>query len=341
MASTANAAPPEVAENGEKPTRNPKGLGPALPGRPGKGAAGGGSGSGAAPAAGELAPSEPQQQRPAAKANGVAAAGKGAAEKVGAGGSQIRPFLPARGKAAAKGNSSSSSGGGVDANPSEQQQEHHQKQPQEQQQQQHHPSNSGAAGARGAFSPAAKPAAVAAAAASPGALSAAPRGGMPSLPQRLAASSSCGVIDPEEPEATQKLRVQLHGIRVNLIRIAKRLGYDHDNGIVKQVLYRFYLAEKLKEPFRKGVRRPDPAVLAAREALRLEEAEGPSSPLGLRIKILVIGLAGSGKTQLIRSLLGGPLADNRPQGGGRIDAVDAFSGTTTRVQTPLDPLPSR
>jgi hypothetical protein len=42
--------------------------------------------------------------------------------------------------------------------------------------------------------------------------------------------------------------------------------------------------------------------------------QGPSSPLGLRIKILVIGLAGSGKTQLIRSLLGGPLAGERVQG---------------------------
>lgn len=37
-----------------------------------------------------------------------------------------------------------------------------------------------------------------------------------------------------------------------------------------QVLYRLYLAEKLKEPFRKGSRRPDAALLAARDAGRLE-----------------------------------------------------------------------
>jgi hypothetical protein len=37
-----------------------------------------------------------------------------------------------------------------------------------------------------------------------------------------------------------------------------------------QVLYRLYLAEKLKEPFRKGSRRPDAALLAARDAARLE-----------------------------------------------------------------------
>jgi hypothetical protein len=39
------------------------------------------------------------------------------------------------------------------------------------------------------------------------------------------------------------------------------------------VLYRLYLAEKLKEPFRKGARRPDAALLAAREAAQLEAEE--------------------------------------------------------------------
>jgi hypothetical protein len=42
---------------------------------------------------------------------------------------------------------------------------------------------------------------------------------------------------------------------------------------IKQVLYRLYLAEKLKEPFRKGSRRPDAALLAAREAAQLDAAE--------------------------------------------------------------------
>jgi hypothetical protein len=31
------------------------------------------------------------------------------------------------------------------------------------------------------------------------------------------------------------LLLQVHGIRVALIRAAKRLGYDHDYGVVKQV----------------------------------------------------------------------------------------------------------
>lgn len=63
---------------------------------------------------------------------------------------------------------------------------------------------------------------------------------MPSLPVRVTGSGTAiitGVIDPEESEATQKLRVNVHNIRVGLIRAARRLGYEHDNGLVKQVSY--------------------------------------------------------------------------------------------------------
>jgi hypothetical protein len=44
-----------------------------------------------------------------------------------------------------------------------------------------------------------------------------------------------GVIDPEESPATQKLRLKVHDIRLKLIRAARRLGYEHDSGLVKQV----------------------------------------------------------------------------------------------------------
>jgi hypothetical protein len=50
-----------------------------------------------------------------------------------------------------------------------------------------------------------------------------------------------GVIDPEESESTQKLRANVHSIRVRLIRSASRLGYAHDNGLVKQVRRRLTL----------------------------------------------------------------------------------------------------
>ncbi len=35
-----------------------------------------------------------------------------------------------------------------------------------------------------------------------------------------------------------QVRRRIHGIRVSLIRAAQRLGYDADNGLVRQVLYR-------------------------------------------------------------------------------------------------------
>jgi len=49
-----------------------------------------------------------------------------------------------------------------------------------------------------------------------------------------------GVIDPEESPATQKLRLKVHDIRLKLIRAARRLGYEHDSGLVKQVPRRIH-----------------------------------------------------------------------------------------------------
>jgi hypothetical protein len=65
---------------------------------------------------------------------------------------------------------------------------------------------------------------------------------MPSLPARSSSggggssSAAAGdVVDPEESEATQQLRLRVHNIRVQLIRASRRLGFEHDNGLVKQV----------------------------------------------------------------------------------------------------------
>lgn len=52
----------------------------------------------------------------------------------------------------------------------------------------------------------------------------------------------------------------------------------------------------------------------------LEETFGPDIPLNLTLKILVLGLEGSGKTQLCYSLLGRP------------DAVDGYDGRTQKVE---------
>lgn len=53
----------------------------------------------------------------------------------------------------------------------------------------------------------------------------------------------------------------------------------------------------------------------------LEQEHGGSAPLSLKVKILFLGLTGSGKTQLCYSLL------NRPA-----DEIDPFEGGTQKVQ---------
>lgn len=161
-------------------------------------------------------------------------------------------------------------------------------------------------------------------------------------------------MDPDEPPAIQKLRRQIHAIRVSLIRAAHRLGYDHETGLVKQVLYRLNLAEKLKAPWKRQapggggggpgsgaiLKRPDPALAAAREAVRLEqEAGGEEAPLGFTIKMMLVGLTGSGKTQLIHSLLhsGGVGRRSSTTGSAPIPPpppflVDPFEGGTKKVE---------
>lgn len=57
-------------------------------------------------------------------------------------------------------------------------------------------------------------------------------------------------------------------------------------------------------------------------------SQGPNSSLNLNVKILVIGLRGTGKTQLIRSLL----AMGSSSSSAASLPLDAFSGGTKRVE---------
>ncbi|GLI64833.1 hypothetical protein VaNZ11_008127, partial [Volvox africanus] len=188
----------------------------------------------------------------------------------------------------------------------------------------------------------------------------APMGGLPGLPPRPAPATG-PVLDPDEPESLAEVRRSIHAVRVQMISAALRLGYDHGNALVKQVLYRLLLAERLKAPWNRPGRRPDPVAAAAREAARREEEAlkgmeprpsssqggaastsaatsssssaytGPGGgsgapelpPLGFTVKIMLIGLQGSGKTQLAYALLG-PMG--RPH-----TAVHPFTGSTNRV----------
>ncbi len=58
-------------------------------------------------------------------------------------------------------------------------------------------------------------------------------------------------------------------------------------------VYRLALAEKLRAPWRRTARRPDPASVAAREAQRLEAEGGTGAPLDFCVKMMFIGLAGA------------------------------------------------
>ena len=55
---------------------------------------------------------------------------------------------------------------------------------------------------------------------------------------------------------------------------------------------RLNLAEKLKAPWKRGGKRPDPAMAAAREATLLEQDQG-GGPLGFTVKMMLIGLTGN------------------------------------------------
>eukprot|EP00798_Chlamydomonas_sp_ICE-L_P015505 gene15505-21592_t len=143
---------------------------------------------------------------------------------------------------------------------------------------------------------------------------------MPSLPPRQPMPASGPVLDPDEPPEVQRVRKVIHSIRVSLFRAAHRIGFEHDNGLVKQVLYRLNLAEKIRlnAPTNKRA-----AAVASREAAQLEQELGPAAPLDFSIKMMLIGLTGQGKTQLVQSLL-----DSKQQ-----VAVDPFDGTKHVVVT--------
>ena len=167
-------------------------------------------------------------------------------------------------------------------------------------------------------------------------------GGMvlPAPPARRAPATVGAVVqaaamaqpDPE-PDAKDKDAVMAHklqGLRVNLLRIATRLGQSPRNTVVAQVIYRLELAEQLKSG-KKAAPAPgtgtgrgnastfDRAVALAESA---EQREGTSSDLGFTCTILLLGKSGVGKSSTINSLLGG--ADSV--------AANAFKTETTKVR---------
>ena len=163
-----------------------------------------------------------------------------------------------------------------------------------------------------------------------------PQAGAPSLPQQqrrpitdVAAAARAAVNatpdpppDPSDKDAV--LAHKLQGLRVNLLRIATRLGQSPRNTVVAQVIYRLELAEQLKSGKKQsaGGRGSsssfDRAVALAESA---ERREGSDSDLGFTCTILLLGKSGVGKSSTINSLLGEGTA-----------AADAFASETKKVR---------
>ena len=136
--------------------------------------------------------------------------------------------------------------------------------------------------------------------------------------------------DPSDKDAV--LAHKLQNLRVNLLRIATRLGQSPRNTVVAQVIYRLELAEQLKSGAGVGSRGAgtgttgtrgssssfDRAVALAESA---ERREGTTSDLGFTCTILLLGKSGVGKSSTINSLLGEGSA-----------AADAFRTETKKAR---------
>ena len=130
--------------------------------------------------------------------------------------------------------------------------------------------------------------------------------------------------DPGDKEAMTAAKLQ--SLRVNLLRIATRLGQSPRNTVVAQVIYRLELAEQLKSgkkqpaaPAGRGSTTSFDRAVALAE--RKEKNDGADSDLGFTCTILLLGKSGTGKSSTINSLLGENTA-----------AADAFRAETKKVR---------
>ncbi|WIA36062.1 hypothetical protein OEZ86_007418 [Tetradesmus obliquus] len=134
-----------------------------------------------------------------------------------------------------------------------------------------------------------------------------------------AAAAVSGVVDPEEPKAQQKLRQQVQALRVGLLRAAMRLGLSGSNEQLGQYLGVLERLEKVQAPLARA--RGDVNKLALQEAMERNEREAPDSSLGINLRIMVVGMTGTGKSELINSLMGRPVL-----------STSAFRDSTRRVR---------
>ncbi|GIL74794.1 hypothetical protein Vretifemale_4702 [Volvox reticuliferus] len=125
-----------------------------------------------------------------------------------------------------------------------------------------------------------------------------------------AAAASQDVVDSTEDRRVQRVQRAAHEIRVRLIRAATRLGLSARSDQVAQFLQAIERSERMVgAQHYKGSRRVDLIAAAEREARALDASEPPHSLIsGLRLKVMVLGMTGTGKSELINSLLDRPAA---------------------------------
>eukprot|EP00775_Hariotina_reticulata_P001040 gene1040-1378_t len=98
-----------------------------------------------------------------------------------------------------------------------------------------------------------------------------------------------------------------------------RLGLAGTNEQLGQYLGVLDRLEKVQAPMTK--RRQDVNKLALQEAMELNESQPPNSNLGLNLRIMVVGMTGTGKSELINGLL-----------GRRVLSTSAFKEATRRIR---------
>ena len=124
-----------------------------------------------------------------------------------------------------------------------------------------------------------------------------------------ASASSNTVVDNGEDRKIQRLQRRVQDLRVNLIRAAGRMGLRQDSEQVNQFLQVISRVETMAGPTvykNTAARRGDLNKAAEREAREKDSSDTPDSRLNIKIKVLVIGMTGTGKSEFINAMLERP-----------------------------------
>ena len=139
----------------------------------------------------------------------------------------------------------------------------------------------------------------------------------PTQTQEVVAASQTQQQRSNDPRLSE-LHTYMRDLRIKWMRIASRLGKNDRHSVVAQVLYRINLAEEriadklTRAPGTQPTPRRGPAQAVESfkpdtgeraEATELENTQGESAKLGVTITILMLGKAGTGKTETLRALL--------------------------------------